>query len=623
MIGAMIFAMTAAAATSDVALGWYQWRVGRDEDAWSTARAAADARPDDLAAFQLLAAMEVVRGAGPSFEVAVREAWGEAPSDPARRTRLATVVSLRHAIPGPWCDEVKTLVTRVPPDDASAFWATLADRQRELRCNGTTDHSDADLRRLLNAGSTGWSDGVLAKVEAGYFKMELPDELEKLWAEYPEKLDRAGPVFAKNVAGPGKGKAQRVTENALDDAASSDDPVLVYAAYIGFANAGMEKKAEEAFAHLRELDPTANPPALDLTRSIDDVRDPPVYVDIAECKRQELNSALRCFDEITAPPGPPTATLQFERRAALEGLRRYDEAHAAARAAWQNDPTNRAHARWFVKSAVSRQEDAELAAEALAVAVPAVPAMVDEVPKDRRPAVASELELRTQVLRLAGRAGEAIEGQRLALALDPTPERRLLLGLALADAGAYEEAILQLAHGLVKAQVDTERITAARDTLGALAKSRGSSMAVLVAEAGREAGPFPEHPLLGKPLVVPADWLPAAPPDAAPTPTVLVTWGTIDPGWEDVLDRLAGLAALYQKNGVRFGAIGLDAAQPTLPADLALHVAQPGPAASATVRSVAIPTALVLDAKGTVTAVLAPWDTKAMSLEKALDKQVP
>jgi len=622
MIGPVIFA-TAAAASSDVALGWYQWRVGRDEDAWSTARTAAEARPDDLAAFQLLAAMEVVRGAGPSFEVAVREEWGESPSDPARRTRLATVVSLRHATAGPWCDEVQTLVTRVPPDDAASLWATLADRQRELRCNGTTDHADADLRRLLNAGSTGWADGVLAKVEAGYFKVELPDELERLWAEHPEKLDRAGPVFADGVSGPGRAKARNVTQRALDDAVESNDPVLVYAAYLGYARGGMEKKAEEALARLKQIDRAANPPALDETRSIDDVRDPEVYVAIAECKRQELNSALRCFDKISAPPGAATAALQFERRATLEGLRRFDEAHAAARAAWQSDPTNRAYARWFVRSAVARHEDAELAAEALAVAVPVVPTKVEEVPKDRRMAVASDLELRTQALRLAGRAGEALEGQRLALVLDPTPERRLLLGLALADAGAPDEAILQLAHGLVKAQVDTERITAARDALGALAKTRGSSMAVLVAEAGREPGAFPEHPLMGKPFPVPEGWLPAAEEGAEPAPVVLVTWGTIDPGWEDTLDRLAGLAALYAKDGVRFGAIGLDATQSTLPADLAVHVAQPGASASATVRSVAIPTVLVLDAKGAVSTVLAPWNTAGMTLEKALDKLPP
>jgi tetratricopeptide (TPR) repeat protein len=587
MIGPLIFS-TIAAASTDVALGWYQWRVGRDEDAWSTARAAAAARPDDLAAFQLLAAMEVARGAGPSFEVSVREQWGEAPSDPARRTRLATVVSLRHATPGPWCDEVKTLVTKVPPDDGAALWATLADRQRELRCSGTTDHADADLRRLLNAGSSGWADGVLAKVEAGYFKDELPDELERLWAEHPDKLDRAGPVFAEGV--------------------------------LGYANAGMDKKAEEALARLKETDPEAEPPDLDLTRSIDDVRDPEVYVAIAECKRQELNSAIRCFDAITAPPGPPTATLQFERRAALEGLRRFDEAHAAARAAWQADPTNRAYARFFVRSAVARQEDAELAVEALAIAMPVVPATMDEVPKDRRVAVASDLELRTQTLRLAGRTAEAIDGQRLALALDPTPERRLLLGLVLADAGAPDEAILQLAHGLVKAQVDTARISAARDALGTLAKSRGSSMPVLVAEAGREPGAMPDHALKGKLFAAPEGWLPAAAEGAEPAPVVLVTWGTIDPGWEAVLDRLEGLARLYQKNGVRFGAIGLDASPLTLPADLGVHVAQPGPTAAATVRSVAIPTALVLDAKGAVTTVLVPWDPKAMALEKALDQ---
>jgi tetratricopeptide (TPR) repeat protein len=617
MIPFLSAAAFGAMSTSDVARGWYLWRVGRDTEAWEVARDASVAEPDDWATFQLLAAMEIVRGAGPSLEIAVREQWGQAPADPVQRTRLATVVALRNVGPGPHCDEVTTLVSRVPDGEAHT-WATFADRQRELRCEGTTDHADAELRRLLDAGATGWADGVLAKVDARYFKSDLPPELERLWAEQPERLDRAGAVFHENVSGPGRNAAQRVTEQALEQAAESDDPVLVYAALVAYRTAAMDKKAEAALAHLRTLDPHAD---ATLARSLDDVADPPIYRDIAECSRRELNAALVCLDGLTAPEGPATAALQFQRRAVLESLRRPDEAHAAAREAWQADPTNRTYARWFVKSAVARQQDAELAAQAIEVAIPpiATTAAPDTVQQEKRAPLAADLDLRTQVFRLAGRAPEAIEGQRYALALAPTPERRLLLGLVLADAGAADEALLQLSHGLVKAQDDTARISAARDALALLAKPRKSTVALLVAEAGREPGAVENHPLLGKVFAVPEGWLAAPVEGAKPAPAVLVTWSTIEADWSAMLDRVEGLAALYGKDGVRFGVLGLDPTAPGLPADLALHTAQPGPAAATTVQSIALPTVLVLDAKGKVLQVFAPWDSEKLDLEKTLD----
>jgi hypothetical protein len=223
---------------------------------------------------------------------------------------------------------------------------------------------------------------------------------------------------------------------------------------------------------------------------------------------------------------------------------------------------------------------------------------------------------------LAGKPADAIEGQRLALALAPTPERRLLLGLALAAAGADDEALLQLSHGLVKAQEDTGRISAARDALAKIAKTKGTTVAILVAEAGREPGAVENHPLLGKVFKVPEGWLAAPAADAKPAPVVLVTWSTIDPDWSGALDRLSKLAPLYAKDGVRFGAVGLDPTAPELSADLSVHNVVAGPAAATTVRSVALPTAIVLDAKGKVTAVIAPWDEKKLELEKAVDALV-
>ena len=105
------------------------------------------------------------------------------------------------------------------------YWAVLADRQRELRCTGQSDHADASLRQMAKDGGLGFSDGVLAKLDAGYIKEELPDQLQKVWTEEPHRVDRAGALWKDGVSGPARGPARKVATQALEAAmASSDRP---------------------------------------------------------------------------------------------------------------------------------------------------------------------------------------------------------------------------------------------------------------------------------------------------------------------------------------------------------------------------------------------------------------
>ncbi len=111
----------------------------------------------------------------------------------------------------------------------------------------------------------------------------------------------------------------------------------------------------------------------------------------------------------------------------LEVAERSDEAFEAARDAWRADPSHRFHARTFAKLASARQdlaqEDAALAVEALDVVLAGRVPRDGAVPEAQRRRLATDLELASRVRVAAGLAEAAVDGQRLASTLDPTPRR--------------------------------------------------------------------------------------------------------------------------------------------------------------------------------------------------------
>ncbi|MEZ4236259.1 MAG: hypothetical protein R3F59_08885 [Myxococcota bacterium] len=195
---------------------------------------------------------------------------------------LAWVLAYRNAGEGAWCDEARGLLSKVTEGDAH-YWATRADRERERRCTGRTDHADAELARLRAAGGLGWADGVLAKMESGYIKEDLPGELEQVLAAEPWQVDRVAALWADGVSGPGRGAARKAARQALAAADASDDPPVVLAALRAHRALGDDKDAAAAEARLRQLDPAADPA---LTRTPADVHDPEIYAEIAACVDQ-------------------------------------------------------------------------------------------------------------------------------------------------------------------------------------------------------------------------------------------------------------------------------------------------------------------------------------------------
>jgi tetratricopeptide (TPR) repeat protein len=633
----------AAGATDEVARGWYLWRTGQDEEALTLARELARKEPQSMRARALDIAMGVAASEGASVEAAYREWWGEAPSDPIRRTLLAYAITLRRPAPGAWCEEVATLVTPVVEGEARAM-AWLADRERERRCTGKTGHADAALRSLVKDSGPGWVDGVLAEMDAGYIKSELPDKLEKALAEQPERVDRVGSLWRKEVTGPAKAAARGVANRALDAALASDDPVLVHAALVAYRQAEQTKKVEQATLKLEQLDPGADP---SLVRSISTLADPEIYARIDACPQLgDLAQAAECLsglltDSAVAASGAVRAHAQLQRRLVLEALLRDDEAYQAAQAAYEADPTHRFNARSFVRLTLARASaqppaagapplDLELATEA-ADAVLFGRTAGGELTADQKSALARDLEARGRLLALTGRPEEALADLLEADRLAPNPERRLRVGIALAESGRGDEAGIVLAHALAgPASGDTALVTRAREALGKLAAGWDpGGMQAMIAAAGRKPGDkLPAHPLVGKTLTD-AALLPTPDADApqAPSVGVLFVWASWSPDSLAALERVGALAERYRERGVRVVVLGVDAEPPATPpeelAQLGVESRAVGPAAMRQLQSVALPTVVVVDGKGTVRAALSPYDRGSLTLEEILDGMLP
>jgi tetratricopeptide (TPR) repeat protein len=646
-LGAALAAPEADELAEEAGRGWYLWRTGQDAAAADLAAALLEAHPRSLPVRQLSAAMAVASGEGASLEVRTREWWGEEPDDPVRRVALAWAVTWRHAGEGSWCDEVSSLVGKVVEGEAH-YWATLADRERERRCSGDTDHADAELARLQAAGGLGWADGVLAKIDAGYIKEDVPDALAEVLDREPWRVHRVAALWGDGVAGPGKAGARRSAKQALSAAEQSDVPLEVHAALRAHLAMGDERAAEAAAQRLSQLDPAAD---VALDRSEADLQDPPIYGQIDDCVRlaNTPGESLTCLGSLEIPASGSIAAHAAYQRTLVAQAANDDEALlVAAREAHLADPSIRFHGRALARLVAGRAageggvaaEDLELAIDAVGAALhgrvpsggeidPAGPTLPERV----RPKVASDLDLRGRLLLAADRPEEALRDLVWARTLSPSPVRRLQVGLALAAVGRRDEAGLELAHGLAVEVRDTEAIRLARDALRPIAEGwvpdgvRGMIEAAKRAPGDDDA---PPHPLLGRKLDD-ASLLPTPPEEPDPEAPrvearVVVAYAAWAPGSVEVLSRVANLADKYGPKGVEVVALDVAAVEGGWPegVDLAdLEHRHVGPGAMRALRSVALPTVVVVDRRGQVVAGLSPYDQGTLDLEAALDELVP
>lgn len=634
---------------AEVARGWYLWRTGQDDAAAEHAASIVEAHPDHLGAHWLYASTEIWKGQGASVEARYREAWGASPEDPVRRIALAFAIAQRRPDAGGWCDEVSALLAPMLEGELR-YWATVAERQKELRCEGTTDHADSELRRIQKEGGVGWEDGLIAKIEAGYIKEDLPAELKRLLEESPHRMDAVGALWADHVAGPARAKARGMSSRALSDAVEGSDPVLVHAALLAYTQMDKASKIEAAAQRLAALDPEAQ---IDVVRSVDDVRDPEIYAEIDACVDEAGKAArIACLEGIEAPEaGAIAAHLQSQLWQSYRIAERPEDALNAARSAWLADPDIRFYARTFAKATLQLQveisnEDRSAAVDAVGVLLALGPGGAGlpaaESITDARQArwLARDLDLRSEVLLAADRADEALEGQALALVLEETPRRRLLYGELLHEAGLAGDAVLQLVSGLALEVSDTRRIASARALLAEIDGGwHPEGMPGMLREVTRTPQePSERRDLVGLALPELEALAPVEPGDDEPgdeagegegeeivplQARVLVPWAPFAPVSLDALERLAAIGERYAEQGVEIRAIGVGQQPAELPETLQVPQEHGGAEVMRALRIVAIPSAVVVDAEGRIATVLAPWHHNTLDLENALDALLP
>lgn len=626
-----------ASPQGDVARGWYLWRTGQDEAAYALARSVVDDHPTSYAAHEFAIAMGVDQGDGASLEAHYRHRWGLEPAAPLGRVTLATVLSLRNPGKGRWCDEVTALLRPVVSGE-DHYWATRTERIQEQRCSGTTDHADAELRRIAKEGGVGWDDGVLAKLDAGYMKPDMPDEVERLWAEFPHRLDKAHLVWADGVSGPARGRIRTLTSRALSDAVEGDEPSLVHAAMVAYLQAEKDKRAQAARERLGALDPAAD---LDVRRSLADIEDPPIYAQIDACNGQiGPYKVLDCLEDVEDVPesGSIAAYYLMKMRLAYRAVDKPERALRAGTEAWLADRDHRYNARTFATDLL--EWDGEVTPEQWALAVEAVNvAFGDRIPEDpaavegerARRILAKDLDVWSEVHRRAGMAEEALAVQLDALLLEDTPRRRLQLGRVLADAGRQDDAVLQLVHGIHYEQTDTGAIAEARRLLDAVAGSwhpRGlpGMMREIAWAPGQRAT---SHPLVGRrleaveALAAPVVEVPEGEEPPVVRARVIMTWAPFAPESTSALERLHGLAEAVAGRGVVFQTVDVGLEPTEVPDTHTLPNTFGGAAVMRLFRAVAPPTVVVLDGRDRVRGVLAGWHWDELDLENLLDTVAP
>lgn len=626
-------ALALAQEPDPVARGWYLWSTGQDEAAWAAADALAAEGSVRGEALPFVMAMGVERGDGATQEAEARHQWAQHPDEPWGRTALAWAVALRHATEGPWCDEVTVLTDKVA-DDAVVYWAALASRQRAVRCDGTSDHGDAQLRRLARDGLGSQADATLGTLKAGYYKTGFQDDVEALWAEAPHHLRDAGAAWGDGVGGPAKMAVRNATKKALDAAAESGTPSLVHAAMLGYRGAGKDKDAAAAEARLKALDPAAD---TGVERSLDDVADPSLYATIGACvtDARVVAEALRCLRKLTVPEtGAQAAAYHAALRDVFDVDGDADQAYVAARDAYQADPRHRFHARVFADRAIARGSDGPLARAAaervLEGSWPVDPATVDAATGR---VLGTDLLRLARAERLAGDPAAAVDHLEAAVRLSDAPALAYQLGLALGEAEQTDAAVLVLVHALATPLDDTRLVTEARSMVDDLLGDwHPGGLKGALAEAARPLGDdAPAHPLVGRPL--PEGVLPEveaeadAEPPAARIVLVTAPWSEATEG---AIDRVAAITERYAARGVQSVvlSVGRATAVAAPPADGEGEATVQGlvgvdAATLRALRLVAVPSVVVVGARDRIEGVVVGYDPGTIAIEDVLDGFLP
>ncbi|MFH1468205.1 MAG: TlpA disulfide reductase family protein [Pseudomonadota bacterium] len=373
----------------------------------------------------------------------------EAPEDPVRRVALAWAAALaapeaEHGNipgrPGPWCDEALGLLEPLPEDPAVRGRALWLEQLVLARC----DRDDSAARAALIAvAEEDWH------VRYAAVALRLEDEVDAddahavaaLLEVDPWRTDRLGGLWRDEAEGEGLEAARATALAMAEGARESEDPALVYAAYLVARAAARRELGDALSARMKDLDPGRYLPSWP--------RDGVSHAPPAPANLGTLEERLAAMG--SRPPKGKRAwergAWHSERARLLEALGRADEALEDRRLAYRLTAGFQVNLD-YARAALAQDRQLRRARHALDIAVGFYSRQddtwgdVSAALVEQRATLAESLALRAEIRRRLGRGGKADAVQSLLLV--PSPAAHLVLGLA--EAGDEDQAAVSFEH---------------------------------------------------------------------------------------------------------------------------------------------------------------------------------
>ncbi|MCA9493744.1 MAG: redoxin family protein [Myxococcales bacterium] len=369
--------------------------------------------------------------------------------------------------PGPWCDEVRDVLSVAPQSGAARYRILSEQKLMERRCGGAIEPIEAAMRELALSGDAGigplawWSvdDGV-EEADVELVRRSLDDD--------PNRLDDfrklAKPVEEDEEPGPGREAVRELLLERARALVSDPRPSRVAAAISVLWAADLTEEVHAARVRLAELDPDNHGNAWSLEHEGED--DAPEGVTEPEADTVLDPAARLAALQAQDPPksGWEVQVYWQARADAAAGVGDLEEEYAALKELGNTDAR-------FVRVALvtGRLKEANKLADRR---IERLDAPTWRLPPDGRQddawlrKRAEAFDVRAAVLASRGKPELAADDLEEAMAMVPAaPDQLLRLGLLYAELGRERAAAPLIGAGLVALPPDDPRRDRAMSTL--------------------------------------------------------------------------------------------------------------------------------------------------------------
>ncbi len=663
----MAWLLTATA--SDLDASWYLAYTGRPEAAAAEAAASIRADVDRVEAHRLYA-WSRAQGLreGPQLERQYAEWLADGGEDPARLT-LGWVLAWRNPEPGPWCEDLASLMVEPFEDPVDRYWAARLQLETSAFCGGDPRPLIDELLELGDELPLARGTALELAMIDGLVDSVLRDAIRSALAEDGWSMLSVLGLW-QGAQGPKLEEAQAEVLELARQQATSEEAHLVWAAIQVLGTAGDMESVGRASEHLVQLDPAARRAPSRATAQVSWLGRP---LEQGHAERLSLVAeaanhtdpkvALRELKRVgtyLAVDGTARQAWHLEISACHARLGQDKRAFRALRDAWTADPHNTAVANQFAYTAALRGDglDAALLAidETLAQPIRWDPRGDHPAPDYGvwRHAAAAErgawLDTRGWVLHAMGRDTEAALDLERALlhAGGDASVLHLHLGLVYAALGKESLALDHLGRGLVldegeeprlseEARAEAERLFGANHWSATGLEGWLRSLG-LAEPPDTEAGqPSPDEdpfagPLVGQPMPDLAYFVDSEPTFLSATSgwRVIELWATWCAPCVESWPQMQEFATSWRDQGLTVIAISVDDDPAQVDEWLQDHTANDmtvgwiGPAGPEELGLESIPMTLLVDPDGLVRAQVRGWGgAEDHRLEEALDRLLP